>query len=268
MTVVTAKRPRSHSSDAPASKRARISSTSSSPSVSEYKARLKAQGKYEDCKPGTNSMDGCLKDPPTLPPVVKVLPKKLGIPTRGKDGSYVFKDHPEFKPNLSPKEVLQLGSFGGTYYRDIQSAVTGKAYKGQNVVREFPKDWLKNVNIAKSICSSTYDKSVNKYNVACGGSLGQWECSGWISELDPYGWFQWYCRFFLGRRSTDDDRQIDRWLKGHGPSGRWRIRLCKDIVKAKGKIDDPKVSPVLRQVCQHWGYKPTKEDLELHKKKR
>lgn len=259
MTVPAGKRPRSLSSeDSPASKRARLS-------VSEYKARLTAQGKYKDCKPGSTSLDGCLKNPPELPPVVKVLSKRASIPKRGKDGCFVFKDHPEFKPNLSPKEVLQLGSFGGTYFRDIQSAVTGQAYKGQNVVREFPKDWFKDLDIAKMVCSSTYDKSINNYSVSCGASLGQWECSGWVSELDPYGWFHWYCRFFLGRRSTDDERQIDRWLKGQGPRGRWRTRLCNDILKAKGKIDDPKVSPVLRQVLQHWAYKLTPADLQLHK---
>lgn len=235
--------------------------------VSEYKARLKAQGKYKDHKPGTSSLDGCLKDPPTLPPVVAVLPKRAAIPQRGKDGCFVFKDHPEFKPNLSPKEVLQLGSFGGTYFRDIQSAVTGKSYQGKNLLKEFPREWFKSLDLAKCVCSQTYDKNVNKYRVSCGGSLGQWECSGWISELDPYGWFHWYCRFFLGRRSTDDERQISRWRAGQGPTGRWRIRLCNDIVREKAKIDDLKVSPVLRQVLQHWAYKLTPADLQRHKKR-
>merc|ERR1711982_148373 len=86
-------------------------------------------------------------------------------------------------------------------------------------------------------------------------------CSGWISSMDPYGWFQWYCRFFLGRRTTDDERQIKRWLAGQGPKGRWRVRLCKDIIRRRAKLDDVKVSPVLRQVLQHWGYRLTGADL-------
>merc|ERR1712050_291453 len=98
--------------------------------------------------------------------------------------------------------------------------------------------------------SQIYNKQVNKYKVSCGGSLGQWECSGWISAQDPYGWFQWYCRFFQGRRSSDDGRQISRWSKGQGPTGRWRTRLCNDIIAKRAAIDDVKVSPVIRQVLQ------------------
>ena len=56
-----------------------------------------------------------------------------------------------------------------------------------------------------------YDESVNRFGVKCGGSLAMWESKGWISEQDPYGWFEWYCHFYSGRRSTDDDRQISRW---------------------------------------------------------
>eukprot|EP00427_Karlodinium_veneficum_P008695 CAMPEP_0169089368 /NCGR_PEP_ID=MMETSP1015-20121227/15245_1 /TAXON_ID=342587 /ORGANISM="Karlodinium micrum, Strain CCMP2283" /LENGTH=252 /DNA_ID=CAMNT_0009149695 /DNA_START=83 /DNA_END=841 /DNA_ORIENTATION=+ len=235
--------------------------------VQEYSKRLKMQGKYQDQKPGTSSQDGCLHNPPRLPPVVTVLKKNVGLPKRGADGCFIFKDHPAFKPNLSPKEVLQLGSFGGTYFRDIISAVSGKTYKGNIVIKEFPKDWFKGLKLNESVCSATYDKSVNRYKVSCGGSLGQWECSGWISAQDPYGWFQWYCRFFLGRRTTDDERQISRWQKGQGPTGRWRVRLCNDILRSKSKLDDNKISPVLRQVLQHWAYRLTDADLKLHKRK-
>ena len=72
-------------------------------------------------------------------------------------------------------------------------------------------------------------QDVNRYRVKCGGSLGMWESSGWISALDPYGWFQWYCRFYLGRRCTDDERQIQRWLGGHGPKGRFRLQLMNKV---------------------------------------
>lgn len=240
-------------------------------SVQKYRETLKSQGKYKDNKPGTGSLDGCLQDPPRLPPVVKAIKKKQAVPKRGSDGCFMFKDTPSFKPNLSPKEVMQLGSFGGTYYRDITSAVTGKAYKGKQVIKEFPNDWFKGLKLEAAVCASTYNKQLNQYKVSCGGSLGQWECSGWISELDPYGWFQWYCRFFLGRRTTDDERQISRWMKGQGPKGRWKTRLCNDILKSKAKaharLHDPKVSPVVRQVLQHWGCKLTAADLKAKLKK-
>jgi len=248
-----------------ASKRLRTSA-GGGVNVNEYKARLKAQGKYKDKKPGSNSLDGCLKDPPELPPVVKVIGKKAKVPSRGPDGCFKFPDHPSFKPNLSPKEVMQLGSFGGTYFRDIVSAVTNKKHKGRDVIKEYPKDWFKGIDVATLVCSPTYKKQVNKYKASCGASLGQWECSGWISPLDPYGWFQWYCRFFLGRRTTDDKRQIDRWSKGQGPKGRWRSRLCNDIINKNGKFDDAKISPVIRQVLQHWAYKVTAADLKTHRK--
>jgi hypothetical protein len=58
-----------------------------------------------------------------------------------------------------------------------------------------------------------------------GGNLDMWESSGWITHIDPYGWFQWYCRFYLGRRCSDDERQINRWLKTTGPNGSFRITL-------------------------------------------
>eukprot|EP00927_Polykrikos_kofoidii_P039150 TRINITY_DN33587_c0_g1_i1.p1 TRINITY_DN33587_c0_g1~~TRINITY_DN33587_c0_g1_i1.p1 ORF type:complete len:270 (+),score=47.24 TRINITY_DN33587_c0_g1_i1:88-897(+) len=238
------------------------------PSLDEYTRRLTSQGKFQDKKPGTNSLDGCLHSPPRLPPVVSVLEKRNLRPERGEDGCFVFDDYPVFKPNLSPKDVIQLGSFGGTYFRDIYSAVTGERYQGLEVIKELPKDWFKGVDVDTMVCSSAYAKKLNKYGVSCGGSLGQWETSGWISASDPYGWFQWYCHFFLGRRSTDDERQISRWQKGQGPTGRWRIRLCNDIIKARAAYDDVRVSPVLRQVLQHWAYKLEPADLEEHRRKK
>lgn len=235
--------------------------------VAEYRKTLQDQGKYSDCKPGSRSLDGCLKDPPLLPPSGGVMEKKAPVPERHAEGYFVFPDHPSFKPNLSPKEVMQMGAFGGTYYRDIISAVTGESYKGKDVIKEFPSDWFEGLDLDTAVTSPVYQKFANKYKVACGASLGQWECSGWISPLDPYGWFQWYCRFFLGRRSTDDDRQIDRWEKGQGPTGRWRTRFCNELIKAGAKYDNVKVSPVIRQTMLHWAYSLTEEDLKRHTEK-
>lgn len=115
------------------------------------------------------------------------------IPERNDVGELVFLDYPNFRPNLTPKEVLQMGSFGGTYFRPITSAVTRLSYK--DVWKELPADWLVGLKINTQVASSTYSKSVNKYNETCGGDLEMWESSGWITSIDPYGWFMWYCRY-------------------------------------------------------------------------
>ena len=75
------------------------------------------------------------------------------------------------------------------------SSVTKTNY-GPEVYKELPEDWLKGLNIKTQVASPNYDVNKNKYKVKCGGSLEMWETSGWIVEQDPYGWFQWYCRFF------------------------------------------------------------------------
>ena len=94
-----------------------------------------------------------------------------------------------------------------------------------------------------------------------------WEDSGWIVKEDPYGWFQWYCRYSMGRRSDDDERQIKRWLALAGPNGRFRRRLMNEIIKKKKRYNDSSVSPVIRQVLLHWGYELTSKDLQKYKNK-
>lgn len=175
------------------------------------------------------------------------------------------KKYPEFKPNLTPKRVFEMGAFGGTYFRPIYSSVTDKNYKSGNVIREF-KGWFTKIDTDKKVTSSKYDKKVNKYKVKCGSSLESWEKSGWIHKQDPYGWFQWYCRFYKGRRTSDDERQIKRWSKLAGPNGRFRRRLMNEIIKQGKEYNDASVSPVIRQVLLHWGYQLTQSDFEKYKK--
>ena len=143
-------------------------------------------------------------------------------PVRNEHGQLVFAGHKDFRPVLTPEQVIRLGSFGGTYFRPISSAVTGESYSDAH--QEF--EWCKGIPATRLTRSwARYDVAANRYKVKCGGSLDMWESSGWISDIDPYGWFQWYCRFFEGRRSSDDARQIGRWLKSAGPSGRFRNQL-------------------------------------------
>jgi hypothetical protein len=92
------------------------------------------------------------------------------IPTRDKStGRLIFKDYPSFQPNLTPKEILQRGSFGGTYFRRIYSSITRSTYEG--VWKELPKDWLEGLDIKKTVSSENYDPKVNTYKVSCGGDL-------------------------------------------------------------------------------------------------
>lgn len=175
--------------------------------------------------------------------------------------------HKQFKPNKTPKQVFTMGAFGGTYFRPIHSSITNRDYTSSEAMRGLTKDWFKNIDIKKMVTSSTYDKKINKYKVKCGSSLEAWETSGWIDKQDPYGWFQWYCRYSTGRRTADDERQIKRWLKLAGPNGRFRKTLMNKIIKNNTTYDDFTISPVIRQVLLHWGYQLTKKDFDNHKKK-
>jgi hypothetical protein len=96
--------------------------------------------------------------------------------------------------------------------------------------------------------------------------LNMWEGSGWIRDIDPYGWFHWYCRFYLGRRTSDDARQISRGLGVFGPTGRWSSNLIRKC-RSSGKLpevawNDASISAKVRQLLQHWGYRLTLYDLQ------
>ena len=98
-----------------------------------------------------------------------------------------------FKPQLTPKKMLELGVFGGAYF-------------GLNI-KEYPKSWFINAKISKN-----FDVSLNRFKAKSGLSKKEWQEKGWIFKQDPLGWFQWYCRFSNGRRIPHiDEIQIKRW---------------------------------------------------------
>ena len=167
-----------------------------------------------------------------------------------------------FMPNVSPRQMFKLGSFGGTYWRPIESSVSGKSYK--NVHLQYPSSWWK--NIPEHWMTTSFDDytiSLNKYGVKVGTTLEFWESKDWINEKHPYGWVQWYCDWCKGLRCSDDIRQIKRWLGIAGPRGRFRRMLINLIVKKGGekKMNDFTISPKIRQTLQHWGYKIRKKDF-------
>ena len=180
-----------------------------------------------------------------------------------------FKDYPDFRPNLTPREMFKLGSFGGTYWRPIYSSINKKNYK--NVHKKYPESWWKDIPENWFTTEwEKYDININKYKVKVGTTLEFWEEKEWIKPIHPYGWVEWYCDFYMGKRSHDDERQISRWQKLAGKKGRFMRFLVTQILKRKSKWDDETVSPKIRQVLQHWGYKLTEEDYkkEINRRKK
>lgn len=169
------------------------------------------------------------------------------LPKRLRNGEFVFDGYPTFRPNLSPKEIFEMGSFGGTYWRPIYSHVTRKHYK--NMHRKYR--WSKKMS-NKKLTRKDYDKRINKYGVEVGTSLRFWEQKKWIKSENPYGWVHWYCDFFEGKRGPDDVRQIGRWGRTAGPRSRFRLALINMIRRKGARLDDYTVSPKIRQTLQHW----------------
>lgn len=168
----------------------------------------------------------------------------------------------QFRPNLTPTQIFLLGSFGGTYWRPIYSQVTGKHHKNRHLKFKNKKGelWWKDIP-THTLTRDKYDIQVNKYKVKCGSTLEEWEHNGWIHPQDPYGWVEWYCHFYMGRRTNDDERQIRRWLNICGSNGRFKKRLINMIHQQKSNYDDISISPVIRQTLQHWGYQLTEKDV-------
>ena len=161
----------------------------------------------------------------------------------------------DFNPNKTPIQIIKEGAFGGTYFRDVYSNINKLWYK--NSWKEII--CLKNID-PKFYPSDYYDINVNKYRVKCGTSLRFGENKGWINKIDLYGWFQWYLRYWLGRRSNNEKGQINRWKK---IVSRFKSKLVKIIKNSGSKYDNYSISPKIRQILLHWGYELTKKDFEL-----
>lgn len=155
-----------------------------------------------------------------------------------------FPDFPDFQPNLSPAQVLAGGAFGGTYFRDIYSSVTNSWHT--EGASELPQDILQHIpDVNTYLTSPVKHKQINRWKAVSGSPLELWESKGWIKEQDPRGWFQWYIRFYYGRRTPDDRRQVERWKGVAGEDGRWRKNLYTKLMSGKE-------SPVVRQLLWNW----------------
>jgi hypothetical protein len=190
-------------------------------------------------------------------------------PDRDEEQVFHFEDHPDFTPNKSPEEMLREGCFGGSYYRPLRSRRLGIVV--ENDWKELPNQWISGLNVQTFLTDPEYNADVNKYKVACGQSIEEWEANGWIRhEYDVRGWFQWYTRFFQGRRCDDDERQVSRWKKCVGETGRWRRMLLKKYMQLgvreifdDGEDEDaPQVSPVMHQTCHHWAFEVRQQHLD------
>ena len=135
--------------------------------------------------------------------------------------------HPEFEPELTPSQMLELGVFGGKYLTDCR--------------KEFPREWFTKARLSPG----KSDPRMNYFRVAASQSLTEWRRKGWIHEDDPRGWFQWYCRYYMGRRHPDDARQVRRWRL---------VRRHLAQIRKNCRRGDPTCRPRQKQALLHWAY--------------
>lgn len=134
---------------------------------------------------------------------------------------------PAFTPMLTPKQMLALGIFDGVYMRDCTN--------------EFPADWFTKAKFA----NGAPDPVRNYFGIHASQPLRVWQQKGWIHKDDPRGWFQWYCRYYMGRRHADDARQIKRWKAFARHAGQ---------IRAHCRQGDITCRPKQRQALLHWAY--------------
>jgi len=159
----------------------------------------------------------------------------------------------KFLPNLTPKEIIEAGAFGGCYF-GVNVKITSKI--DYDLLFE---STLQGVD--KSLyLSKLYDIKINKFKTNAGMDYQYWWDKGWIHEDDPYGWVEWYLKYNAGRRHSDDSRQIKRWNDFCGLKGRWRKAIYKKIHES----GDWNVSPRIQQSLLHWGYQVNETDYQLY----
>jgi hypothetical protein len=134
---------------------------------------------------------------------------------------------PDFRPELTPSELLRLGVFGGKYMTDCRD--------------EFPASWFTRAKL----CHERHDPKLNYFGVNASQPLAVWRRNGWLHPDDPRGWFQWYCRYYMGRRGPDDGRQIRRWRA---------IRRHVAQLRRACRRRDLRCRPRQRQALLHWAY--------------
>ena len=134
---------------------------------------------------------------------------------------------PGFAPDLTPRQMLALGVFGGKYMTDCRD--------------EFPASWFTRAKLSKA----GQRASLNCFGVNASQPLEVWRKKGWIHPDDPRGWFQWYCRYYSGRRHPDDLRQIKRWRA---------VRRHVAQLKKHCARGDLSCRPRQRQALLHWAY--------------
>jgi hypothetical protein len=163
-----------------------------------------------------------------------VKPKRVVVNDRMQRGYVYVLTEPagrsfdaRFEPELTPRELLALGVFGGKYMTDCAD--------------EFPSSWFRGAKLSPE----RRDPSLNCFGVDASQPLAVWRAKGWIHEDDPRGWFQWYCRYYAGRRGGDDDRQIRRWVN---------VRRHVTQLRNHCRPRDLTCRPRQRQALLHWAY--------------
>ena len=161
-------------------------------------------------------------------------PRRVVVNDRMQTGYVYFRTeppgrsfHPDFKPELTPKQMLELGVFGGRYMTDCRA--------------EFPVSWF----ASAKLCSERHDPRLNFFKVNASQPLSIWRKKGWVHPDDPRGWFQWYCRYYSGRRGPDDERQIRRWKA-----------IARHVAQLKKhcRPGDLSCRPRQRQALLNWAY--------------
>jgi hypothetical protein len=162
------------------------------------------------------------------------MKKKVVVRDRMQDGYVYFRTepagrnfHPDFKPELTPAEMLAAGVFGGKYMTDCAA--------------EFPRAWFEGAKLSPE----KRNARLNCFGVNASQPLSAWREKGWIHPDDPRGWFQWYCRYWMGRRGPDDARQIARWKAMRRHIAQIRANCLKGDLGCRRRQ---------RQALLHWAY--------------